>query len=358
MTGLRDGEGAVELAGLVIRPYRPSDVPSVRQLHEIALRHVGAYADGPRGKRWDTDLDDIPSSYLAGGGQFLVGEIDGRVVAMGALRVLDERRGEIKRMRVSPDHQRRGFGRAILAQLEDCAAMHGLQTLVLDTAPVWDAARAFYASAGYLEIARGQRDGFDLIFMEKNLATGSKHDIEPNHRVVVRAATLSDVSAVADLHLASWRTAYRGIVPEAYLRDVTLEGRQARWRRALSARESRHTDTLVAVDGVEVVGVCSFGPRQDDTASTGEIHSLHIQPQRRRTGMGTLLLNNAVRRLAERGFDSAVLWVLEANAGARQFYEVLGWLPTGEQRVEDREGHAIPEVRYRTVLPHKLVREA
>jgi GNAT superfamily N-acetyltransferase len=157
MTGQRDGAGAVELAGFVIRPYLPSDVASVRQLHEIALRHVGAYAEGPRGKRWGTDLDDIPSSYPVGGGQFLVGEIDGRVVAMGALRVLDQRRGEIKRMRVSPNHQRRGYGSAILAQLEDCAAVHGLQTLVLDTAPVWDAARVFYASAGYVEIARGHR---------------------------------------------------------------------------------------------------------------------------------------------------------------------------------------------------------
>jgi ribosomal protein S18 acetylase RimI-like enzyme len=208
-----------------------------------------------------------------------------------------------------------------------------------------------------MEIARGQRHGFDLIFMEKSLATGSEHHIDNDHRVVVRTASLFDVSAIAALHLASWRTAYRGIVPEAYLRDVTLEGRQARWTRALSAPESRHTDTLVAVDGDEIVGVCSFAPRQNGTASTGEIHSLHIQPERRRTRLGTLLLDNAVRRLAERGFVSAVLWVLEANAGARQFYEVLGWLPSGEQRVENRDGHAIPEVRYTTVLPHTLVRE-
>jgi ribosomal protein S18 acetylase RimI-like enzyme len=160
------------------------------------------------------------------------------------------------------------------------------------------------------------------------------------------------VSAIAALHLASWRTAYRGIVPEEYLRNVTLENRQARWTRALSEPDSRYTDTLVAIDGDEVVGVCSFGPQQDGAASTGEIHSLHIQPERRRAGLGTLLLNNVVHRLAERGFVSAVLWVLEANGGARQFYEALGWLPTGEQRVENRDGHAIPEVRYATVLPH------
>lgn len=339
------------MAGLLIRPYRPSDAAAIRELHEVALRQVGAFAEGAHGQRWDTDLDDIDRVYIAGGGRFLVGEIDRRVVAMGALRVLDERRGEIKRMRVNPDYQRRGHGRAILAQLEECAAVRGIHTLILDTAPVQHAARALYASAGYVEIARGQRNGFDLIFMEKRLATRSDQRIDIDHRVMVRTASLSDVSAIAVLHLASWRTAYRGIVPDEYLRDVTLEGRQARWTRALSAPESRHTDTLVAVHRDEVIGVCSFGPREDGIASTGEIHSLHIQPERRRAGLGTLLFDNAVRRLAERRFVIAVLWVLEANAGARRFYEVLGWLPTGEQRVEDRDGHAIPEVRYATALP-------
>jgi ribosomal protein S18 acetylase RimI-like enzyme len=229
--------------------------------------------------------------------------------------------------------------------------------LVLDTAPVQHAARALYASAGYEEIARGQRSGFDLIFMEKKIATGSQQHTETRHRVSVRGATLSDLSAIAALHLASWRTAYRGIVPEEYPRNVTLEGRQARWTRALSAPESRHTETLVAVEGDDVIGVCSFGPRRDGSGAAGEIYSLHISAGTSKDGIRTLLMDNAVHHLAQRGFVSAVLWVLEANREARRFYEVLGWLPTGEQRVEDRDGHSIPEVRYTTALRQTLVRK-
>jgi ribosomal protein S18 acetylase RimI-like enzyme len=171
MSGQKRSRGdAVGIAELRIRAYRRGDTAAIRNLHEVALRHAGAFVEGPVGKRWDTDLDDIPASYLTGGGQFLVGEVKGRVVAMGALLVLDERRGQIKRMRVNPDQQRRGYGRAILAHLEEFAVARGLQTLVLDTAPVQHAARALYASAGYLEVARAPRNGFDLIFMEKTLS--------------------------------------------------------------------------------------------------------------------------------------------------------------------------------------------
>ena len=41
-----------------------------------------------------------------------------RIVAMGALRPLDGRTAELKRMRVLPEYQRRGYGQRILDSLE------------------------------------------------------------------------------------------------------------------------------------------------------------------------------------------------------------------------------------------------
>jgi hypothetical protein len=53
-------------------------------LHYLALKAAGAdiLGEGP----WDDDLRDIPSSYLDGSGDFLVGVINDEIVAMGALR--------------------------------------------------------------------------------------------------------------------------------------------------------------------------------------------------------------------------------------------------------------------------------
>ncbi len=164
-----------------IRSYRRSDDAAVRELHEVALRQVGAFVEGEHGKRWDADLDDIEGTYLTTGGLFLIGELNGEVVAMGALRVLDEHTGEIKRMRVRPDHQRRGYGRAVLCRIEEFAAEHGLHALVLDTAPVQQAARAMYVSAGYVQTGRAQRNGFDLIFMAKRIPSVEPERSEPPH---------------------------------------------------------------------------------------------------------------------------------------------------------------------------------
>jgi len=170
-------------------------------------------------------------------------------------------------------------------------------------------------------------------------------------RAAIRDATLPDAEAIAELHVASWRTAYQGIVPDGFLEGITRESRIVRWVSALSPSESPLTETVVAVDGGEILGFCSFGPRREPASSeVGEVYALHVHPRLRRSGIGTLLLHAALRRLATRGWDTAVLWVLRDNVNARAFYEALGWSPTGEEMVENRSGYAIPEVRYTTTL--------
>src|SRR4051794_8102088 len=89
---------------LTIRRYLPADHAAVVELHVLALQQVGAYAGrGP----WDAGLDDIARVYLNNGGEFLVGEVPGRLVAMGALRRTAADKAEVKRMRVHPDSQGR-----------------------------------------------------------------------------------------------------------------------------------------------------------------------------------------------------------------------------------------------------------
>ena len=63
----------------------------------------------------------------------------------------------------------------------------------------------------------------------------------PPTSVAIRAASASDVEAIAALHLASWWAAYRGIVPDQFLHGITLESRIARWQRALSSSESTNS---------------------------------------------------------------------------------------------------------------------
>ena len=65
---------------ITFRLYESADRGAVRSVHDEALNDVGAHlGDG----RWDSDLDAIESVYLQAGGEFLVGVLEGHVVAMG-----------------------------------------------------------------------------------------------------------------------------------------------------------------------------------------------------------------------------------------------------------------------------------
>lgn len=134
---------------LTIRRFRPSDAERVLELHEEALRDVDAYAEGVP----EPDLDDVKAHYFDAGGEFLVGESDGRIVAMGAFRPVEDRiaeafaslrrpAAELKRMRVAPSHQRRGFGQQIYDELERRARESGFAELVLDVQANQKGARA------------------------------------------------------------------------------------------------------------------------------------------------------------------------------------------------------------------------
>jgi len=118
--------------------------------------------------------------------------------------------------------------------------------------------------------------------------------VTPRLHAALRAATPSDVDAIAELHLASWRAAYRGIVPDAFLDGMTLESRVVRWRGAVASSLFPLTETMVAVDGDTILGVCSFGQQRARAApGIGEIYVLHIRPDSWRRGVGTLLLDDA-----------------------------------------------------------------
>lgn len=149
-----------------LRSFRDGDAEAVWQLHDVALEEAGAH--GGRGP-WEDDLRDIRATYLDSGGDFLVGLLDGELVAMGGLLRGAPGKAEIKRMRVQPDFQRRGFGRLLLEGLEGRAQALGCRVIRLDTTDQQTAARRLYESAGYRETGRRQTGRFLFIDFTKTL---------------------------------------------------------------------------------------------------------------------------------------------------------------------------------------------
>ena len=147
-----------------IRRYRSSDRSAVWELHNVALSQIGAHpGNGP----WDRDLQCVEAEYLATGGEFYVGVIDERIVAMGALKRLTAGCAEIKRMRVDPRMQRRGLGAQMLRALERSARSRGVSVLTARTTIGQMAARRLYSGFGYREVGRTCEGEFEVLTLEK-----------------------------------------------------------------------------------------------------------------------------------------------------------------------------------------------
>jgi N-acetylglutamate synthase-like GNAT family acetyltransferase len=133
-------------------------------VHQAWLPHTLFHA-----RYWDKDFADIEGVYIKPGGEFLVGIAENKLVAMGALKILSTTEGEIKRMRVDPAYQKRGYGQKILSLLEEKAKEKGLKTLILDTSTIQTVAQHFYKKNGYDEFKRKHMGGNDYIFFKKAL---------------------------------------------------------------------------------------------------------------------------------------------------------------------------------------------
>jgi L-amino acid N-acyltransferase YncA len=165
---------------------------------------------------------------------------------------------------------------------------------------------------------------------------------------------LADAPAIASIHVRAWQSAYRGQMPDALLDSRSVEEREERWRRGFARRAAgeRFPRIWVAERDNRVIGFASSGPSQDDDAAPGmgEIYTIYLEPEVVGTGVGRELFARAVQDLREVGFERATLWVLTSNAPTRRFYEAAGWRFDRTEKIEDWDGHGIPEIRYQIDL--------
>lgn len=151
----------------------------------------------------------------------------------------------------------------------------------------------------------------------------------------------TDAEAVAAVHVASWRTAYRGLYTDAYLDDGAAANRLAHWRDRLAA-PALGAAGLVLEHGGRVLGF-AYLDRDGDPARGPLLDNLHVHPDARSRGFGRRLLAAAAREILRRGWTPRLhLWVFEANVGARRFYERHGGRPIERVMYDASDGGAYP----------------
>jgi RimJ/RimL family protein N-acetyltransferase len=163
----------------------------------------------------------------------------------------------------------------------------------------------------------------------------------------IREGTPSDARAIAEIHVASWRWAYRGHLPGELLAGLSVDDREREWNGWLVA-DLPGAEVLIAEELDRVVGFCSFGPSRDEEATgrTAEVLTIYLLPEAAGRGIGRDLLASAVDRLRALGYDRAMLWVMASNDRSRRFYERAGWSWDGTTSEHRFDCANVPIVRY------------
>jgi GNAT superfamily N-acetyltransferase len=137
--------------------------------------------------------------------------------------------------------------------------------------------------------------------------------------MAVRPFEPRDVPALAAVHVASWRSAYKNIIPSRSL---------PRYESALEKFE-RGPKPGAFIDVLELdgrpVGYAWAGPQGARALDVfrGEIYEFYLHPDVQRRGGGTLLFSRTMWNLVDRGLNPVLVWVLAQNS-ARHFYESMG----------------------------------
>ncbi|ABA88633.1 N-acetyltransferase [Syntrophotalea carbinolica DSM 2380] len=165
----------------------------------------------------------------------------------------------------------------------------------------------------------------------------------------IRRANVSDVEILANVHTDSWRSAYRGLVPETYLANLDCDRLAECFRKNLS---SNSEEMFLAEQGTGIIGFLGIGGCRDldcGQGLTGEIYGIYLHPGYWRKGIGRLLCQKGLRVLESQGYSSVVLWVLEGNQRARGFYEAMGFVTDGSTKILNL-GSQLTVVRYQKPL--------
>lgn len=160
----------------------------------------------------------------------------------------------------------------------------------------------------------------------------------------IRRATGADGPGIAAVHVASWQAAYRELLPADFLAglDATIERRKAAWAASVT---NPALDVFVADDG-DTVGFSSVSAsRDDDLADHGELQTIYALERVWGRGVGHALHEAAMQGLIDRGFELALLWVLDGNDRTIRWYERQGWAIDGASKDDTWGDLVLHEIR-------------
>jgi GNAT superfamily N-acetyltransferase len=155
----------------ILRRYENYDYEQIRHLHPHAHQQIwnnrgDKLAD--EGALGDESALSIDSIYFEDDGEFLIGELNGHIIAMGAFKKSENDMAEISMLWIHLHFQRQDYGKIIVNELEKKASELGYKGLYfqmqeLETTGI----QKLYRKCGFNERVCTDTGGLDYLVLEK-----------------------------------------------------------------------------------------------------------------------------------------------------------------------------------------------
>jgi ribosomal protein S18 acetylase RimI-like enzyme len=157
---------------------------------------------------------------------------------------------------------------------------------------------------------------------------------------------------MVELQLESWREGFVPILP----REFRVPDADSFAPRLAEALRGQGVHSTLAVERQSMVGWVTYGVNRDRDAGPveGEVRSIFVHPGAWRSGVGTALLEHALKALYGEGYRAATLWSFDNNDRANGFYERHGFARDGAEQRREFSAGAL-EVRYRRAISRRPV---
>ena len=160
----------------------------------------------------------------------------------------------------------------------------------------------------------------------------------------IKRAEIYDAPVISKIHALSWKSAYKGLVPQQYLDELNDDF----WTNAFEDWISNDKVTVqIMYDNELPIGCIAYGTSRDTTLPDwGEIVSIYFLPDFMGKGHGKDLVDLALSELKTQNIREVYVWVLDGNQPARRFYEKSGFHCNDDKYSLEILGKALTDIRY------------
>lgn len=141
---------------------------------------------------------------------------------------------------------------------------------------------------------------------------------------MIRQANETDSYNIAKLIIAGWQTAYKGLIDDIFLNNMSIDIIAQNWKDNIES-QNKDNNIYVYEESNKIIGIIRFGkPDNNSSNYNAEIHVLYVEPSLKRNGIGSKLFAFAKNYFVSNNLTNMIIWCLHNNIPSIKFYEKMG----------------------------------